>query len=149
MTEAKSYTKKLALIRVRGGIGLKKDVIETLERLRLYRKNFCVVIPDTACNLGMIKKVKDHITWGEISDDVYKLLVDKRGEEYKGRTTDAKGKVEYHKFIEINKKLYKPFFRLSPPRKGYGRKGIKVSFNLGGALGDRGKKINDIIQRMI
>jgi large subunit ribosomal protein L30 len=41
----------------------------------------------------------------------------------------------------------KPIFRLSPPRKGY--EGNKKSYQNGGALGYRGKDINDLIQRML
>ena len=43
----------------------------------------------------------------------------------------------------------KNFFRLSPPVKGFDRKGIKVQFSLGGALGYRKEKINDLIKRMV
>ena len=43
----------------------------------------------------------------------------------------------------------KPFFRLNPPVKGFDRKGIKVPFSLGGALGYRKEKINDLIKRMV
>jgi large subunit ribosomal protein L30 len=39
--------------------------------------------------------------------------------------------------------------RLHPPRGGYERKGIKISFNLGGALGYRGDKINKLISKML
>ena len=43
----------------------------------------------------------------------------------------------------------KGFFRLHPPRKGYGRKGIKTPFRLGGGLGNRESAINDLIERML
>ena len=39
--------------------------------------------------------------------------------------------------------------RLNPPRKGYGRKGVKMPFLLGGAYGNRKEKINDLLMRMI
>jgi large subunit ribosomal protein L30 len=38
---------------------------------------------------------------------------------------------------------------MSPPRKGFERKGIKISYSIGGALGDRKEKINELIVRMI
>ena len=38
-------------------------------------------------------------------------------------------------------------FRLHPPRKGY--EGIKRSYKVGGALGDRGEDINVLLQRMM
>ncbi len=115
---------KIAIIRIRGGIGLKSGVKDTLDMLCLYRKNHCVIVNDTASILGMIKKIQSFVTWGFIDDETLKLLQDKKGKD-------------------------KKFFALSPPRKGYGRKGIKMPFKLGGALGDRKDKINDLIQRMI
>ena len=47
------------------------------------------------------------------------------------------------------KKSDKKVLRLGPPRKGYGRKGIKKDFSIGGALGDRKEKINDLVRRML
>ncbi|MBU1946312.1 MAG: 50S ribosomal protein L30 [Nanoarchaeota archaeon] len=141
---------KIAIIRVRGAVNLNYEVKETMNLLRLYRKNFCVVVDNTPSIQGMIKKVKDYVTYGELDDLIYKELVEKRGEEFKGREEDRKGKIKYsNKFITINNKKIKPFFRLSPPKKGFGRKGIKVSFRSHGALGYRADKINDLIKRMI
>ena len=140
---------KIAVVRVRGNVNLKHGVKETFTLLRLYRKNFCIVVEDSPSIIGMIKKVKDYVTYGEIDDATYKEIIEKRGEEYKGREKDRKGKIDYKKFISIEGKKIKPFFRLSPPKKGFGRKGIKVSFKVHGALGYRADKINDLIKRMI
>jgi len=140
---------KVAVVRVRGDVNLKGEVKDTLKLLRLYRKNFCIVIEDNPSLLGMVKKVKDYVTFGEVSDEVYKELVEKRGEEYKGREKDRKGKIQYNKFITVEGKKIKPFFRLSPPRGGFERKGIKVSFKAKGALGYRADKINDLLKKMI
>jgi large subunit ribosomal protein L30 len=140
---------KLAIVRVRGSVNLNQKVKDTLNLLRLYRKNYCVVVENTPSNKGMIKKVKDYVTYGEIGEETHKELVNKRGEGYKGREEDKKGKLKYKKFILIDNKKLKPFFRLAPPKKGFGRKGIKVSFKAKGALGYRGEKINDLLKRMI
>ena len=43
----------------------------------------------------------------------------------------------------------KAFFTLSPPRQGFEKKGLKEQFAMGGALGSRKDKINELIQRMI
>lgn len=117
--------KKLAAIRVRGFVGIRKTIKDTLNMLRLYRKNYCVILEARPELIGMLKKAKDYITWGEIDDSTLGLLSEKRGEKDKS------------------------FFRLNPPRKGFGRKGIKRPFKVGGALGYRGDKINDIIKRMV
>ena len=142
-----SEERKLAIIRIRGITGIEKSIKDTLNMLCLYHNNYCVVVSDKL--LGMIKKVKDYVTWGEINDETYKLLVEKRGEEYKGRITDTKKKINYKKFIIINNKKYKKYFRLNPPRGGFERKGIKVPFTKSGALGYRKEKINDLIKKMV
>ncbi len=140
---------KLAVVRVRGITGVKRDIDATLKKLRLYKKNYCVVVPNTVAYVGMIKKIKDYVTWGDVDEKTYNDLMEKRAEEYKGEVSDRKGKINYNKFTDVDGKKVKRIFRLNSPKKGYGRKGIKVSFVDGGALGYREDKINDLIQRMI
>jgi len=130
--QAKTKAGKLAVVMIRGLVGIKFDIKKTLEMLRLRKKNVCVVIDDTPSNRGMLIKAKDYITWGEIDDATYKSLLEKRGKK------DPK-----------DPKKMKPFFNLSPPRKGFERKGVKKPFSVGGALGNRKEKINDLIMRMI
>lgn len=144
-----SESKRIAVIKVRGSVKIKKEIEATLNILRLYKKNYCVIAEATPSVLGMIKKIKDYVTFGEIDDETYKLLIEKRGEEYKGKETDKKEKIKYKRFFMFNNKKYRPFFRLNPPKKGFGRKGIKVDFKISGALGNRKEKINDLIKRMI
>jgi large subunit ribosomal protein L30 len=141
--------KQLAAIRIRGFSGVKQAVESTLSILRLYRKNYCIVVPNSQIYAGMLKKAKDYITWGEIDDETFNALVAKRGEEFKERESDAHDKIKYNDFISINGKKIKKYFRLNAPRKGYGRKGIKHTFKEGGALGYRGNSINDLIKRMV
>ena len=43
----------------------------------------------------------------------------------------------------------KRFFRLRPPEKGFERKGIKKTYAVGGVLGYRKDKINELIMRML
>lgn len=112
----------IAAVRVRGIIGTKKSIEDTLRMLQLYRKNYCVILKDEPHIKGMLMKVKDFITWGELDDETTKALQKKKGN---------------------------PYHRLNNPRKGFGRKGIKALFLKGGALGDRKEKINDLIKRMI
>ena len=139
----KSIAKNIAVIRIRGLINLRGDINDTLDMLRLYRKNYCVVLPNIPAIIGMVKKAKDYITWGEIDDETYKLLVEKKSEEYKGREADSKNKINYkNKYFVSNNKKYKKYFRLSPPRGGFEKKGIKTPFSKGGVLGNRKEKIN-------
>lgn len=124
--------KRIAIVRVRGVVNVETGVTDTMNMLRVYKKNYCSVYPATPSVLGMIKKCKDYITWGEISPEVEKELLDKRSEE------DTKNPGEKKKF-----------FRLNSPKKGYAKKGIKKPFTMGGALGYRGDEINDLIKRML
>jgi len=140
---------KIAVVRIRGVTGIRYDIDNTLDKLNLYKKNYCIVVPKTAVYMGMIKKVKDYVTWGDIEESTYNTLIEKRAKEYIGRVTDKKGKIKYNRFVEVNNKKIEKNFRLNSPKKGYGRKGIKVSFNSGGALGYRGDKIKDLIMRMV
>ncbi|MDP3734558.1 MAG: uL30 family ribosomal protein [Nanoarchaeota archaeon] len=140
--------KKIAAILVRGMVKTPQPIKDTLAMLLLQRKNHCVVVVDNPVNRGMFNKVKDYITWGEVSDDLFAQLIQKRGLEYQGRLTDSKGKYQY-KVLDQNGKKYKPYFRLSPPRKGFEWKGIKIQFKASGALGYRGTEMNDLILRML
>ena len=115
--------KKIAVIRIRGGINTSVKVEDTLKMLNLERKNSCVIIESTPSIIGMIAKAKDYITWGEVDGDAEKAL------EARGRG--------------------KKTVRLNPPKGGFGRKGIKKQFSAGGAIGARKEKINELIRRML
>ena len=115
----------IAIIRIRGQIGINKDVKETLFRLRLRRKYVCVIIEPTKENLGMIKKIRNFVSYGEISKENYEKLVDKRGKK------DKDGKL-------------KPFFRLHPPRGGAE---TKLHYPKG-LLGEN-KEIDKLIEKML
>ncbi len=122
--------KKLAVIRIRGELHLPKEIKDTLFMLRLRKKNTCILLDQNSSNLGKIKKIKDYVTWGEIDPETEKMLIEKRGI----KTKDGK---------------LKPYFRLNPPRGGFERKGVKKPFSVGGALGNRKAKINELIKRMV
>ncbi|MFT7615451.1 MAG: large subunit ribosomal protein L30 [Candidatus Woesearchaeota archaeon] len=113
---------KLAIIRVRGTTGIKQEIAYTLSLLHLNAKNNCVVVEDTPVLRGMLRKIQGYVTYGTVDDDTLKAM-----------EVRNKGK----------------FFSLAPPRKGFGRKGIKVPFSRSGGLGDRKDKINDLINRMV
>lgn len=126
----------IAIIRIKGQVKVRKDISETLDRLRLMRKYACVVINPSKENLGMIKKVRDFVAFGNISDEVLKELIEKRG-QLKDKKDKGKKTLEN----------IKPFFRLHPPRKGIDS---KKHFGVDkGVLGDNKEKINDLIRRML
>ncbi len=116
----------ICVIRIHGQVGLRKEIAETLNRLRLRKKYSCVVLEPTKENRGMIKKVRNLVAYGEIDKKTYEKLVEKRGKK------DKQGRL-------------KPFFRLHPPRGG-----IKSKLHFPkGVLGDNKEKINKLVKRML
>lgn len=130
--------------------------------LNLVRNNYAVLIDDRQSFLGMIKTVRDYITYGEPSEATVTMLIKKRGrllgnkkltEEYAEKAgyqslnglADAihSCRVEYWKLPNI-----RPVFRLHPPSKGFKGK-IKRSYRAGGELGRRDEGIDKLIERML
>ncbi|MBS3172662.1 50S ribosomal protein L30 [Candidatus Woesearchaeota archaeon] len=153
----------IAIVRIAGQQGLNYKLKTTFKLLNLYKKNSCVVVPNTKVFTGMIRIVKDKVTWGEVDKKTLSLLLEKRGKVVGNRPLTKEYiknemKLDFDKFVD---ELYdhkikikdvpglKPFFRLLPPLKGFERKGTKKPFSMGGALGYRKEKINDLVQRML
>lgn len=161
--QEKKVVKRIALIRIKGKPGLKVEIKKTLDLLSLYKKNHCVVIPATPVYVGMVEKVKNTITWGEIDEKTCKMLLEKRGRLAGKQPLTAaylkeKLKCTVEEFVSdfmAGKRELKDipglkrFFKLTPPRHGFEKKGIKVPYSLGGVLGYRKEGINDLIQRMV
>lgn len=150
-----------AVIRIRGSVGVRKKIKDTLKMLRLKAVNNCVIIPETESYKGMIKNVKDFITFGEINKETLVKMLKKRLRLLGDKRVDEKVLKEMTKFdsfesfadalIEGKVKLrdFKkivPVFRLTPPSKGF--KSIKEHYPKGD-LGYRGREINELIERMI
>ena len=149
------------LVQVRGTVNTRGDIKDTLKMLRLHHINHCVLIPDTPAYIGMIRKVKDYIAWGEINAEVLEELLRNRGRLTKNvRLTDAhiKENSQYADIGEFARALtegaarmtdipdLKPVLRLHPPRKGH--KTTKRTFQQGGSLGYHGEAINSLLYRM-
>ena len=139
-----------AVIRVRGLINIKPDIKKTLQLLRLTRANHSVLISKTPVTQGMLQRVKDYVTWGEIDNKTLEKMIEKRGRlagDKKLDSENAKGisGVIGNEGTAKNTDM-KPVFRLSPPSRGY--KSTRKLYPKG-ALGYRGEKINELLNRMI
>lgn len=155
--------KRVVVIRISGRTGIKKKIKDTLNLLRLYKKHSCILIHNTESYVGMLTKVKEHITWGEINEKACLELLQKRARLAKKTplTNDyLKKKLNIDipnftkDFLQFKKELkdipgLKLFFKLKPPEGGFERKGIKLAFSMGGALGYRKDKINELLMKMI
>ncbi len=146
----------IAVIRIRGKVGVRKEIEDTMKMLRLHRKHHCVLLKINDSVKGMLQKVKDYVTWGEISEEMLKKLVEKRGrkvgdkrlskEEVDKVVEEIKNSEEQPAKVLIKLGL-KPVFRLTPPSKGF-KKSIKQHYPKG-ELGYRGEAINELLERMI
>ena len=141
----------IAIIRIKGKIGINRDVNETLDRLRLRKKYACVILNESAEIAGMLKKVRNFVAYGKIDAGTLKELIEKRGKlQGKNKEKTEIGKIAGEIMnAEKPKKLgeygLKPFFSLHPPRGG-----IKSKLHYPkGVLGDNKEKINELIKRML
>ncbi len=155
-----------AIIRIRGRVDVPPDVKYTLALLRLHRKFHCVLYPSTLPGIeGMLHKVKDWVTWGEIDRETLIELLKKRGrvpgnkpltDDYVKTVLKIPGGIEElaNKILNGEVMLHriedkiKPVFRLHPPRGGF-KGSTKKPYGDGGELGYRGPAINELIKRML
>lgn len=141
----------ICIIRISGEIGLRKDMVETLNRLRLKKKYSCVVIEKPSNEqLGMINKIKDFVAFGNIDDKTLKELIEKRGLLLDKKKSKPKAEDVIKGFKDgmgLQSFNLKPFFRLHPPRGGIES---KKHFGVGkGVLGNNKTEINKLIGRML
>jgi large subunit ribosomal protein L30 len=153
--------KCFAVVKVRGTISAHREARETLELLRLDKTNNAVLIDNRPSYIGMLYRVQNYVTWGEVSKETVATLLKERGRLAGGKKlTDEAGatlgyksidalaeaiascKVEFQKLPGVQ-----PIFKLHPPRKGFKGK-TKKSYAAGGEAGYRGEKISELIKRM-
>lgn len=151
-----------AVVRLRGKHDLRDEVSDTLRMLHLTRQNHCVIVPEDPTTKGMLRVVKDHVTWGEVDAEVLAKLLLRRGRAVGDKPIDdafvkahsafksiwdlsqavAKGEASLRDVKEL-----RPVLRLHPPVKGL--RGIKRGYHDGGDLGYRGSAINELLVRML
>jgi large subunit ribosomal protein L30 len=150
-----------AIVQVRGVVNTRREIKDTLQMLRLHHINHCVLVPDTPEYLGMLRKVKDYIAYGEVDEETLATILQTRGrvignesltDEYVRQNSRYGNITEFAIALKKGEARIsdiqglKPVFRLHPPRKGY--RTIKRSFPQGGSLGYYGKEINNLLYTM-
>jgi len=152
-----------AIIRVRSPTKVNVDIETTMKLLNLTRSNHCVIYQENAVIKGMLHKIRNMVTYGEITNETLKRMLVKRGFVYNEKGKLVKFKDHYKDEKKADKVIadliagkaklndlgIKPVFRLKPPTKGYDRKGIKKTFKEGGVLGYRADQINKLLIKMI
>ena len=146
------------VIRVRGTIHARHDIEMTLNQLHLTRPNHATVLPEGTAFKGMLTKVQGYVTWGEAEPETISLLLKERGVTLDGgKVGDAPENGEALELPKVTKTVLtqglvrapglRPLFRLRAPKGGW--RSTKRPFALGGALGYRGRAINDLARRML
>ncbi len=150
------------VVRLRGTSGLSFEINSTLNMLNLKRANWATLVPNESSMIGMLRKVEKYITWGEPDEQLLIRLVTQRGELQPGVNADKVLKeIGLSTIDELIKKIlngelgvnvlwriYKPYFRLHPPRRGFRHK-TKRPYKEAGEYGYRGKGISELVNRMI
>ncbi len=158
-----AQTRLFAVIRLRGQVNVSNVHEKTMKLLRLHKKNRCILIPTTPAYIGMLNKIRDYCTFGELDKETLNELIQKRGrlkgdkqltEEFITKNYNLSFKDFLEELYSLKKTLkdfdaIKPFFKLHPPRGGFERYGIKKPYSTGGALGYRGAEINKLLRKMI
>lgn len=154
--------KCLVAVRIRGLSDISPEIKDTLTMLRLTRNCHATLLDNRPAYSGMLKKSKDCLTWGEVSQENIALLLKKRGRLVgdKKLTDDYAKELGYKSLDELAEAIFnvdveyaslpdmKPLFRLRPPTKGFKGK-IKKSYAAGGEAGYRGEAINALLKRMV
>jgi large subunit ribosomal protein L30 len=154
--------KCLAAVRIRGLSDISHEIKDTMSMLRLTRNCHATLVDDRPAYNGMLRKSKDYLTWGEVSQENIALLLKKRGRLVgdKKLTDEYAKELGYKSLDDLAEAIFKvevecsslpkvkPVFRLHPPKKGFKGK-IKRSYAAGGELGYRGDAINDLLKRMV
>ena len=154
--------KCLVAVRIRGLSDIPQETKDTLMMLRLTRNCHATLLDDRPAYVGMLRKSKNCLTWGEVSQETIAFLLKKRGKLTgdKKLTDEYAEELGYKSLDDLEEALFtvniefsslpelKPLFRLRPPTKGFKGK-VKKSYAAGGEAGYRGDAINDLLKRML
>lgn len=148
------------VVRIKGTVNIPMWAKTTLDGLNLDKRFRATIVPESDEYLGMLRKVKEEVSWTKADAGIVKELLEKRGrktgykpitksdlpKEYKSMddfaTAIAENKIAMSKLEGI-----KPWFALSPPKGGFKRK-TKTQYAQNGILGEDGELV-EIVKRML
>lgn len=153
--------KTYLVVRMRGQINIPHWAKTTLNLLKLEKKFRATIIPSKENTLGMLDRVKHYVSWQEADLDITKELLNKKGRKsgYKKITNDDLTKLGFKTIddlavsvnegkISLNKiKPIKPWFALSPPRRGF-KRSTRKTYGEGGVLGQN-QELIELVRSMI
>lgn len=150
-----------AVVRLRGEVRVRGDIQDTMRMLRLQKVNHCALVQGRM--LGMVHKAKDFVAYGPVTAEAVEALLRGRGRVAGQRKLTDEWVKSYTGFkdiaglanalasgeVALNQiEGLQPLFRLHPARKGLPGRGSKGSVQAGGAMGNWGEKITELLERM-
>ena len=155
----------LLALRLKGSFGTPATLERALSTLRLENRFNAVLLENKANVIGMLRGVKDYVTWGEIKTAEIAKLLKNRGELEGGSSiTDDSVKKTFGEDsvnslaegltrgrITLNAlwtKGLRPVFRLRPPSGGFATSTKRPHGNRG-ELGGRGTELPKLLDRML
>ncbi len=153
--------KAFLVVRIKGQVNVPYWAKTTLVLLKLEKKFRATIIPAKDNTLGMLNKVKHYVSWKEVDASMAKELLDKKGRKsgYKKITEEDIKKIGYKDIEELAAALaegkttmtklkpLKPWFALSPPRRGF-KKSTKKLYSQKGILGPN-KELEILVRNMM
>ncbi|GBC70719.1 hypothetical protein HRbin02_00487 [Candidatus Calditenuaceae archaeon HR02] len=150
----------IIVIRVRGPSGMDSETEYTLRLLNLKRANHAAILPLNPSVRGAIRKVDPYVTWGEATPEILVKLF-RRADLQPGVKVEEElarlGVASYEELAEkickgdldvgVLRRIFKPAFRLHPPRGGF-KGSIKRPVSQKGVLGYAGERIGRLIEAM-
>ena len=154
----------LLAIRLKGEFGTPWILGTALTSLHLKGRFNAVLVENKPENIGMLRQVKDYVTWGDVGTNEIATLFRERGEFSGGiPLTDETIKKKFGEASvqDLASALIKgrinlrtlwqaglnPVFRLHPPSGGF-EGSIKRAYSSRGELGNRGPAIAGLLTRM-
>ena len=132
-----------AVTRVRGIPDRNANVSTILEQTGLDKRNSMVLMPETEEIEGMIKKVKDVVTYGRVSEEFIEELQDMEDVSDLVEKADS-GEIS---LSELRDEGFSTRFSMNSPSKGY--RNTKRQYKQGGSLGFRkNHEIEQLLNRM-
>lgn len=137
----------ILVIRIAGQVKIPGDVDETLYRMNIRKKYTATILENNKVTKKLLNKVRNFVAYGEIDDELLQKILEKRGKRVDKKKIDSEKAVKEISKKSLREQGIKPFFGLHPPLKGIDS---KKHFGVGkGVLGNNGKEIKKLVERML
>lgn len=133
----------------------------TLANLHLNKRFRATLIPENEQTLGMLRKIKEIVSWASVDESFVKDFIQKHG-RVSSSLKLANVDKDLMKSYDLDKIVHsitkndvflsaiegiKPWFALNPPKGGFKKKS-KLSYSQDGILGEN-KDLLELVKRMM